>query len=68
MGAGGNAYKAADGRTALAANITPGNPDGVVKWTDEQLKHAITTGVRPDGSKMVRFLDSGVFPKKPQQT
>jgi mono/diheme cytochrome c family protein len=57
MGAGGNGYKAADGRTALSANITPGNLDGVVKWTDEQLKIAITTGVRPDGSKMVPVMD-----------
>jgi mono/diheme cytochrome c family protein len=57
MGAGGNGYRAADGRTALSANITPGNPDGIVKWTDEDLKKAITTGVRPDGSHMVPVMD-----------
>jgi mono/diheme cytochrome c family protein len=57
MGAGGNGYRAADGRAALSANITPGNPDGIVKWTDEDLKKAITTGVRPDGSHMVPVMD-----------
>src|SRR3954469_4054481 len=57
MGPGDNGYRAADGRTALSANITPGNPDGIVKWTDEDLKKAITTGVRPDGSHMVPVMD-----------
>jgi mono/diheme cytochrome c family protein len=61
MGAGGNGYTAADGRTAVANDITPGNPDGIVKWTDAQLKAAITAGTRPDGSKMVPVMDFGSY-------
>jgi mono/diheme cytochrome c family protein len=57
IGAGGNAYTGPDGRSAVANNLTPGNADGVVKWTDAQLKAAITTGVRPDGSNMVPVMD-----------
>jgi mono/diheme cytochrome c family protein len=57
MGAGGNGYTGRDGRTALSANITPGNPTGIATWTDAQVKEAITKGVRPDGSKLVPVMD-----------
>ena len=57
MGAGGNGYTGSDGRTAVSANITPGNPTGIATWTDAQVKTAITTGVRPDGSKLVPVMD-----------
>jgi mono/diheme cytochrome c family protein len=57
IGAGGNGYTGSDGRTALSANITPGNPTGIATWTDAQLKQAITKGVRPDGSKLVPVMD-----------
>jgi mono/diheme cytochrome c family protein len=35
--------------TSYGANITP---NGIGKWTDVQIKVAITTGVRPDGVKL----------------
>jgi mono/diheme cytochrome c family protein len=57
LGSGGNAYTGRDGRAAVAANLTPGNPTGIATWTDDQLKQAITTGVRPDGSKLVPVMD-----------
>lgn len=57
MGAGGNGYTGRDGRTALSANITPGNPTGIATWTDAQVKEAITKGVRPDGSKLAPVMD-----------
>jgi mono/diheme cytochrome c family protein len=57
MGAGGNGYTGADGRTAVSANLTPGNPGGIAGWTDAQVKQAITKGVRPDGSKLVPVMD-----------
>ena len=57
MGAGGNGYTGRDGRAALSANITPGNPTGIAAWTDAQVKEAITKGVRPDGSKLVPVMD-----------
>jgi mono/diheme cytochrome c family protein len=34
---------------SYASNITP---NGIGKWTDAQVKAAITTGVRPDGSRL----------------
>jgi len=61
MGAGGNGYTGSDGRTALSSNLTPGNPDGIVTWTDAQLKTAITTGVRPNGSRMVPIMDFELY-------
>jgi mono/diheme cytochrome c family protein len=57
MGAGGNPFTGSDGRAALSANITPGNPTGIATWTDAQVKEAITKGVRPDGSKLVPVMD-----------
>jgi mono/diheme cytochrome c family protein len=61
MGAGGNGYTGADGRTALSANITPGNAGGIATWTDAQVKQAITKGVRPDGSKLVPVMDFDLY-------
>jgi mono/diheme cytochrome c family protein len=61
MGAGGNGYTGRDGRTALSANITPGNPTGIATWTDAQVKEAITKGVRPDGSKLVPVMDFDLY-------
>ena len=36
--------------TSVSANITP---TGLVDWTDDQIKTVITTGVRPDGSRLM---------------
>ena len=60
-GAGGNTYAVAGGGTAMSANITPGNPNGVAKWTDDQFKAAITKGVRPDGSKLIPVMDFDMY-------
>jgi mono/diheme cytochrome c family protein len=61
MGAGGNGYTGSDGRTAVSANITPGNPSGIATWTDAQVKQAITKGIRPDGSKLVPVMDFDLY-------
>lgn len=37
---------------AIAANITPHNETGIGKWTDAQIKRAITQGIRADGSPL----------------
>jgi mono/diheme cytochrome c family protein len=37
---------------AIAANITPHRETGIGKWTDAQIKRAITQGVRADGSPL----------------
>ena len=39
--------------TAYASNITPDMKTGIDKWTDRQIKIAITNGVRKDGAKML---------------
>jgi mono/diheme cytochrome c family protein len=51
MGAGGFVFHGPWGES-VAANITPDNETGIGKWTDAQIKKAITDGVRPDGSKL----------------
>jgi mono/diheme cytochrome c family protein len=37
---------------AIAANITPHRETGIGKWTDAQIKRAVTQGVRADGSPL----------------
>ena len=46
--AGGMEFKMGD-HTLVAPNITPDPETGIGKWTDEQIKTALQTGVRPDG-------------------
>ena len=55
MGAGGNPFGAPNGGVIISANLTPGNPNGVAGWTNQQVKDAITKGVRPD-RPLVRLM------------
>ncbi|HVA12451.1 MAG TPA: c-type cytochrome [Stellaceae bacterium] len=55
MGAGGNPFGAPTGGVVLSANLTPGNPNGIAGWTNQQVKIAITTGMRPD-RPLVRLM------------
>jgi len=48
IGAGGNPFEAPNGGVVISPNLTPGNPNGVAGWTNQQVKDAITKGVRPD--------------------
>jgi mono/diheme cytochrome c family protein len=54
-GAGGRRFNVSSG-AVLSANLTPADPDGIAKWTDEQIKKAITQGVRPDGRALVPVM------------
>jgi mono/diheme cytochrome c family protein len=36
----------------VSANITPDKATGIGKWTDQQIRVALTTGVRPDGAQL----------------
>ena len=49
LGRGGAEFKGPWG-TSVAANITP---TGIGKYSDEELVKIITTGTRPDGSKLM---------------
>ncbi len=61
IGAGGNTNNVRGGGVAISANLTPGNPSGIAKWTDDQVKQAITKGVRPDGSKLIPVMDFELY-------
>lgn len=50
MGAGGQQIPGPWG-IAVSANITP-SEDGIKGWSDQDIKNAITKGIRPDGSHL----------------
>jgi mono/diheme cytochrome c family protein len=52
LGAGGFAFRGPWG-VSVARNITPDPNSGLGHWSDEQIKTAITQGVRADGSKLM---------------
>ena len=56
VGAGGRELPAPGGGTIVSADLTSANPDGISKWTDAQVKEAITLGIRPDGRSLVRMM------------
>jgi mono/diheme cytochrome c family protein len=51
LGRGGNPFPGPWG-IAVSRNITPHKADGIGKWTDAQIKRAITSAVRADGTKL----------------
>ena len=58
LGAGGQQLPVFDGSGGLTVsrNITPDPESGIGKWSDADLKRAITTGIRPDGTKLTRTM------------
>lgn len=56
LGGGGRELPDFRGGVVVSANLTPGNPDGIAHWTNAQIKTAITTGVRPDGRRLVPLM------------
>jgi mono/diheme cytochrome c family protein len=57
LGAGGNTYDAPGGGKATSINITPGNPSGIATWSDDDIKRAVTKGLRPNGTQMIPVMD-----------
>jgi mono/diheme cytochrome c family protein len=49
LGAGGFLITLAPGATVRTANITPDPDTGIGKWSDADIKKALTDGIRPDG-------------------
>jgi mono/diheme cytochrome c family protein len=49
LGAGGFLITLAPGATVRTANITPDPDTGIGKWSDADIRKALTEGVRPDG-------------------
>jgi mono/diheme cytochrome c family protein len=48
---------------AVAANITPHPDSGLGRWTDEEIKTAITTGVSRNGRTLLPFMPYGLYAK-----
>ena len=46
-----------------APNITPDKETGIGTWTDDQIKNAITRGVRPDGTKLIQLMPFDAYAK-----
>lgn len=57
-GAGGNIFHQPFGFTwsALAANITQHEDLGIGRWTDDEIKRAITQGISRDGRELLPFM------------
>jgi mono/diheme cytochrome c family protein len=49
LGAGGFLITLAPGVSVMTANITPDPETGIGKWSDADIKKALTEGLRPDG-------------------
>jgi mono/diheme cytochrome c family protein len=52
VGAGGFEIVLGPDATVMTANITPDPETGIGTWSDDEIKTAITTGVRPNGGKL----------------
>jgi mono/diheme cytochrome c family protein len=59
MGAGGFAFHGPWG-VSVSANLTSGE-DGLAGYTDDEIRTMITTGVRPDGSRMLPPMGYGYY-------
>lgn len=56
IGAGGRELPAFPSGMTVSANLTPANPAGIALWTNAQVETAMTTGVRPDGRRLVLLM------------
>ena len=45
----------------MAANITPDPDTGIGKWTDDQIKTAMTQGVDPEGRHLSPIMPFNAF-------
>ena len=44
------------GAITISRNITSDPEDGIGKWSDDEIKRAVTTGIRPDGTRLSRTM------------
>jgi len=65
LGHGGNVYTKPFiyDWAAVSANITPHQDAGLGRWTNEEIKNAITTGVSRNGRKLLPFMPYGLYAK-----
>lgn len=65
LGAGGQELPVFDksAGTTVSRNITPDPENGIGKWSDAEIKRAITTGIRPDGTKLADTMPFAWYAK-----
>jgi mono/diheme cytochrome c family protein len=63
LGAGGFEFNIPGLGVFMSANITPDKATGIGSWTDDQIKAAITHGVRPDGTKLIPLMPFAEYAK-----
>ena len=63
LGAGGFEFNIPGLGVFVSANITPDKETGIGSWTDDQIKNAITKGVRPDGTKLIQLMPFDAYAK-----
>lgn len=56
LGAGGRELPGPNGSIVVSRNLTPNPTKGLGRWTDRQIKTAITKGIRPDGSTLAPLM------------
>ena len=58
LGAGGREFPVFSDPAArtVSRNITPDPESGIGKWSDADIKRTMVTGIRPDGTKLVRTM------------
>lgn len=59
LGAGGRelpVFGGKPGALVVSRNITPDPDSGIGKWSEDDIEHTIRTGIRPDGTKLVRTM------------
>lgn len=63
MGAGGMPIELGPDQTVMSPNITPDPETGIGKWSDAEIKTAITKGVDPHGRKLLPPMPYSHFAK-----
>jgi len=43
-------------KKTMSRNITSDPDDGLGKWSDDDIKRAIATGIRPDGTRLTHTM------------
>jgi hypothetical protein len=61
MGGGGQIIHLAPNMDVATANITPDKETGIGSWTDDDIRNALTKGVRPDGGHLSPPMPSQFF-------
>jgi hypothetical protein len=51
------------GAPTVSRNVTPDPENGIGKWSDAELKRAITAGIRADGTRLTRTMPFDWFAK-----